>query len=254
MHASGVPVLRGRRQEASTLSCLWSSTVFSTTTLRSRGSVKRANITNNRNLEEEVRDQATKASIIFEYVTDIMWRNKHMSIKSKVRIYKTCVRPIMTHTAETRAESTISIRILRTTEMKTLRAITGNILRDRRRNKEIRKECEMHDVVRWLRGRRRVRIELRFLLLPNRTGISPSQQVPSNDLVILLIIQLVDPGFGKPSEIDAIIGMKIIDWEEDKRLESVQKRYMELNLDWDSNTPNYIVEKECKYERLRIKA
>ncbi|KAI4474729.1 hypothetical protein M0804_014702 [Polistes exclamans] len=108
-----------------------------------------------KNLEEEVRDQATKDSINSEFVRDIIWRNKHMSIKSKVRMYKTCVRPIMTHTAETRADSTISMRILRTTEMKTLKAITGNLLRDRRRNKEIRKECETHDVDEVLIRRRK---------------------------------------------------------------------------------------------------
>ncbi|XP_043499674.1 uncharacterized protein LOC122522555 [Polistes fuscatus] len=93
-------------------------------------------ITSNRNLEEEVREQATKASIISGYLKDIIWRNKHMSIKGKVRIYKTCVRPIMTYTAETRAESAISKCILRITEMMSLRAIIGNSLRDRRRNRD----------------------------------------------------------------------------------------------------------------------
>ncbi|KAI4473471.1 hypothetical protein M0804_015331 [Polistes exclamans] len=53
----------------------------------------------------------------------------------------------MTYAAETRAESTITKRILRITEIKTLRAISGNSLRDRRRNKEIRKEYVTQDVV-----------------------------------------------------------------------------------------------------------
>lgn len=61
----------------------------------------------------------------------------------------------MTYAAETRAETTTTKRILRTTEMKTLRAITGNTLRDRRRNEDIRRDCETQDVVRWIRKRRR---------------------------------------------------------------------------------------------------
>lgn len=66
-------------------------------------------------VEEEIRDQTTKASIISGYLRDIIWRNKHMSIKSKTRIYKTCIRLIMTYAVEIRAESTITKRILRTT-------------------------------------------------------------------------------------------------------------------------------------------
>lgn len=53
-------------------------------------------ITSDRNLEEEVRDQKIKAFIISGNLRDIIWRNKHMSIKNKTRIYKICIRPIMT--------------------------------------------------------------------------------------------------------------------------------------------------------------
>ncbi|KAI4488091.1 hypothetical protein M0804_004939 [Polistes exclamans] len=52
-------------------------------------------------------------------------------------------------------------------------------------------------------------VKLKFLHLPNITSISPSQRVPSKDLVIPSNIQLGDPDFGKPSEIDAIIGREI---------------------------------------------
>lgn len=59
----------------------------------------------------------------------------------------------MTYAAETRAETTTTNRILRT--MKTLRAITLNALKDRRRNEDIRRDCETQDMVRWIRKRRR---------------------------------------------------------------------------------------------------
>ncbi|XP_043501615.1 uncharacterized protein LOC122523806 [Polistes fuscatus] len=52
----------------------------------------------------------------------------------------------------------------------------------------------------------------------------------------------------------ALFGAEIWGWEEDERLESVQRRYMKWTLGLDSNTPNYIVEEECKYEKMRIKA
>ncbi|XP_048520668.1 uncharacterized protein LOC125503803 [Dendroctonus ponderosae] len=113
-----------------------------------------ANITSNRNLEEEVRNQTSKAALISGYLRDIIWRNKHMSRGSKVRIYKTCVRPVMTYAAETRAENTTTKRLLRTTEMRVLRSITGHTLYDMKRSEEIRDSCKVSDVVRWTRARR----------------------------------------------------------------------------------------------------
>ena len=47
-----------------------------------------------------------------------------MSIESKTRIYKTCVRPIMTYATETAATK----QMLRTTEIKILRLIVGKTL------------------------------------------------------------------------------------------------------------------------------
>jgi len=44
-----------------------------------------------------------------------------MSTRSKVRIYKSYVRPDMTYAIETRAENAATKRLLRTTEMRTLR-------------------------------------------------------------------------------------------------------------------------------------
>lgn len=114
-----------------------------------------ASITSARNLKEEVKAQTTKASVISGCLRDIIWRNKYMSNKSKVRIYKTCVRPIMTYAIETRAENTTTKRLLRTTEMRTLRSMSGFTLLDRKRNEEVREMCEVQDVVRWARGRRR---------------------------------------------------------------------------------------------------
>mgnify|MGYP006948248671 FL=1 len=72
-----------------------------------------------------------------------------------VRLYKTCVRPVMTYAIETRAETAATKKLLRTTEMKTLRSIAGYTLRDRKRNELIREQCNIQDIVRWSRQRRR---------------------------------------------------------------------------------------------------
>ncbi|XP_056641765.1 uncharacterized protein LOC130448413 [Diorhabda sublineata] len=113
------------------------------------------NITSKRNLKQEVKTQTTAASRISGFLRTVIWRNKFLSIESKTRIYKTCVRPVMTYAIEMRAETATTKRILRTTEMKTLRSITGKTLRDRIRSNEIRRMCDVPDIVRWARTRRR---------------------------------------------------------------------------------------------------
>ena len=46
-----------------------------------------------------------KGSKISGYLRDVVWRNPFMTIESKMKIYKTSVRPITTYGAETRAET-----------------------------------------------------------------------------------------------------------------------------------------------------
>ena len=99
--------------------------------------------------------QTLKASLISGYLRDIIWRNKHMSVDSKTRIYKTFVRPITTYAIETRAENSTTKRLLRTSKMRTLRGITGCSLRDHIRSNDIRTQCGILDVVRWCRIRRK---------------------------------------------------------------------------------------------------
>ena len=49
----------------------------------------------------------------------VTWRNKYVTVESKIKIYKAVVRPIMTYGAETRAATTKTKQLLRTTEMNT---------------------------------------------------------------------------------------------------------------------------------------
>ena len=79
-----------------------------------------------------------------------------MSTESKVKIYKTTVRPILTYAAETRADTSKTKQLLRTTEMNTLRTIVGKTRRDRIRNVDVRKECcQIQDIVKFAKKRRK---------------------------------------------------------------------------------------------------
>ena len=84
--------------------------------------------------------------MICGYLRDIMWRNKDISIESKLR---------MTYAIGTRAETALTKKLLRTTKIKTLRSITGFALKNRKRNQLIKEQCNIQDIVRWSRQRRR---------------------------------------------------------------------------------------------------
>lgn len=112
-------------------------------------------ITSSKNLQQEVRTQVNKASRISGYLRDLIWKNKYISTDSKVRIYKTVVRPILTYAVETRADTAKTKNMMRVAEMKTLRTIKGVSLRDQIRSDAIREDLNIQDVVRFTRSRRR---------------------------------------------------------------------------------------------------
>ncbi|XP_055372045.1 uncharacterized protein LOC129606020 [Condylostylus longicornis] len=112
-------------------------------------------VTSDRDSNREVRAQASKGAAISGYLRDVIWSNRYMLLDNKIRIYKTCVRPILTYAAESRSDTSKTKQLLRTTEMKTLRQICGYTLRDKKRSTDIREECNIQDIVRWTRDRRR---------------------------------------------------------------------------------------------------
>ena len=109
-----------------------------------------------RNTYDEVKTQVNKAARVSGCLHHTIWKNKHMSITSKARIYRTAVRPILTYAAETRADTNRTKRALRTTEMRVLQAIAGVTLRNRKKSNKIQERCHgMPDIVRWSRRKRR---------------------------------------------------------------------------------------------------
>jgi hypothetical protein len=60
-----------------------------------------AEISAKRDLKQEVRTQATRATRISGCLYNLIWLNKYMSTESKVHIYKTNVHPVVTYASET---------------------------------------------------------------------------------------------------------------------------------------------------------
>ena len=63
-------------------------------------------ISSDRNTDIGVRQQTDSAARISGLLRDVSWRDKYMTVESKIKIYKAVVRPIMTDSAETRAATT----------------------------------------------------------------------------------------------------------------------------------------------------
>ena len=105
---------------------------------------------------KDLRSQINKASALSGCLREIVWSNPYMRTDSKIRIYKTCIRPIMTYGIEVREDTHKTKQMLRVAEMKTLRTIVGKTRRDRVRNTNIREQCKIQDIVRWGRQRKRM--------------------------------------------------------------------------------------------------
>ena len=108
-----------------------------------------------RNAYMEVRHQTNNAARISELLRDVTWRNKCMTVESKIKICKAVVRPIMTQGAERRAATTKTKQLLWTTEMNTLRAILGKTRFNRMKNGNILEICNLQEVVKFVKSRRK---------------------------------------------------------------------------------------------------
>jgi hypothetical protein len=73
----------------------------------------------------------------------------------KVRIYKPTCAPVLTYASETRAVTTYTQQLLRTAEMKIIRAIHGETIRDKIRSDQLQQLSGIQDIVKWVNVRRR---------------------------------------------------------------------------------------------------
>jgi len=80
-------------------------------------------ITAHQHRGSEVKNQIDKASRIAGCLKNIIWKNQFLKIEAKTRIYKSCVRPIITYAAETTADTSRTKSMTRMAEMRTLQSI-----------------------------------------------------------------------------------------------------------------------------------
>ncbi|XP_056647933.1 uncharacterized protein LOC130452580 [Diorhabda sublineata] len=88
---------------------------------------------------KDPRSQINKASALSGYLRDIVWSNPYMRKDSKIRIYKTFIRPIMTYGTEVQEDTNKKKQMLRVAEMKTL--IVGKTRRDGVRNTDVKEQA-----------------------------------------------------------------------------------------------------------------
>ena len=106
-----------------------------------------------RDLKQEVKNQATKAARISGCLYNLVWNNKYMPAEAKTHVYKTSVRPVLTYAADTRAETTPTQQILRTTEIKIIRAIHGKTPRDKIRSEHVQQLNGIQEMDKRQKGR-----------------------------------------------------------------------------------------------------
>ena len=137
------------------------------------------------NFYDEVQTQVMKAAKVSECLRDVVWNNKYMSKDCKTRIYKNYIRPILTHSVETRAETTKTKNRLQVAEMKVLRSISGLSLRDKIRNENIRKQCGIIDILKWTKGRCRWEARLTSpTYCPNQPQIDLLEDLQKDGLTV----------------------------------------------------------------------
>lgn len=113
------------------------------------------NVSGYGDIENEVRQQVNKANRVAGCLNDTIWRNKHIGVETKTRIYKATIRPIMTYAGETRPETSKTRRLMETAEMKVLRRILGKTLLDQERSETIRRNCQTENVADWVSNRKK---------------------------------------------------------------------------------------------------
>lgn len=99
-----------------------------------------------RDLNKEVATQANKEMITAGAIRSLILTNKHILPESKIRIYKTCIRPIMTYGIEARPDTATTTQKLEATEMKILRSIKGVSLRENLRSSFIRNDLKVEPI------------------------------------------------------------------------------------------------------------
>jgi hypothetical protein len=91
-------------------------------------------------LQSKVKHQAYKGARLSSCLNDAPWQNKYVGIEPNVIIHKSVVQLVHTCAAETDADISITVQMLETIEINTLRKITGKRRIDHVRSQDIRQQ------------------------------------------------------------------------------------------------------------------
>lgn len=90
---------------------------------------------------EDIRTRIGKATGTFARLRKSLWARRNISIRTKMRVYRSVVLPVLLYGAEVWRTLESDIRTLETFQMQCLRQIAGISLADRVRNEDIRELC-----------------------------------------------------------------------------------------------------------------
>jgi hypothetical protein len=88
----------------------------------------------------------TKATRLSGCLNDTIWRNKYLWHETKLRSYKSVIRPVLTYEAETRVDTSKTKQVLETREMNTSRKIIRKTNLDHVSNQDIKQQCGIQPI------------------------------------------------------------------------------------------------------------
>lgn len=98
------------------------------------------------NQEGELNDRIEKTSKLYHAMNNNFIRKREIAEKTKMMVYKTVIRPVLTYGCETWTTTLREKSRLQAMEMKILRGIKGVTRRDRWRNEEVRRQLRVESL------------------------------------------------------------------------------------------------------------
>ena len=105
------------------------------------------------NLDKEIDSRISKASKSFSRLSRLLWYQRNITLKNKLRTFKAKILPTLLYGCETWAPTSTHLKRLQGFVMRCLRIILGISLRDRLRSTDIRRKAGMLTVESMIRQR-----------------------------------------------------------------------------------------------------
>ena len=104
-------------------------------------------------MEEEIRSRVGKAARVIGVLNELVWKQKQLSRKTKMKVYNAIVVPTLVYGSEMWVLNKHQESAIQATEMRVLRRIAGKRRVDRARNVDIREELRQEGVLEKVRRR-----------------------------------------------------------------------------------------------------